>query len=61
MQDLLDTERWWEPYRARAAEVIGPRGPLATHNLPVPTLEVPTRLQSAVGARTRGDSFRDRR
>ena len=38
MQDLLDTERWWEPYRARAAEVIGPRGPLATHNVPVPTL-----------------------
>jgi hypothetical protein len=34
MQDLLDTERWWEPYRARAAEVIGPRGSLATRNVP---------------------------
>ena len=38
MQDLLDTERWWEPYRARAAEVIGPRGPLAAHNVPGSTL-----------------------
>lgn len=38
MQDLLDTERWWEPYRARAVEVIGPRGSLATRNVPVPTL-----------------------
>jgi hypothetical protein len=34
MEDLLETERWWEPYRARAAAVIGPHGPLATRNSP---------------------------
>ena len=33
MEDLLETERWWEPYRARAAAVIGPHGPLATRNV----------------------------
>jgi hypothetical protein len=39
MEDLLETERWWEPYRARAAAVIGPNGPpLATRNAPGPGL-----------------------